>query len=161
VYAGNAGPFLHGCVRYEITDITTVVLDTSENTLIQSETNITGLVVGLVVGFIVLIILLIIIGAAVLICKRRGRQRKTSDAKYYNSVLEMSPVVVTQRWVVNGRTLRQSTVFSTLHNVYRNLFLFAAIFLQKDRISSCANHVAAKNIFVSSLMFCFFLHYPA
>ena len=91
VYAGNAGPFLHGCVRYETADITTVLYhtSTSEIAVVQQETNNVGLVVGLSVGLSVLIIFLVIV-AVLIICKRRGRNKQIVQDDNYNE-MEMSP----------------------------------------------------------------------
>ena len=94
VYAGNAGPFLHGCVRYDTTDVTTVLYhtSTSESTTVQllHETNNVGLVVGLSVGLSVLVIFLVIV-AVVFICKRRSRNKQIAADNYDNIEVEMSP----------------------------------------------------------------------
>jgi len=80
--------------------MTTVVYDTSDNTVVrygttdsntvQSE-NITALVIGITVGVIVLIILLIIVTIAI-IYKRRGKKKKTTEDNYNNKMVEMAPV---------------------------------------------------------------------
>jgi len=54
VYAGNAGPFLHGCIHYETAD-----------------KNTTGLVVGVTVAVFVLIILVIVLVAVCCILSYR------------------------------------------------------------------------------------------
>jgi len=92
VYAGNAGPFLHGCVRYDTADVTTVLYhtSTSEIAAVQQETNNVGLVVGLSVGLSVLIIFLVIV-AVVFICKRRSRNKQIAADNYDNIEVEMSP----------------------------------------------------------------------
>ena len=89
VYAGNAGPFLHGCIRYQTTDMTTALYDsthvdqrgTPDSSTVRHEIDVVGLAVGLAVGLSVLIILLIIIIIiiAVVIYKRRGREKQIID----------------------------------------------------------------------------------
>ena len=98
VYAGNAGPFLHGCVRYDTADVTTVLYhtSTSEIAAVQHETSNVGLVVGLSVGLSVLIIFIIIV-AIVYICKRRGRKKEIAADNYDNIEVEMSPASAEHR----------------------------------------------------------------
>lgn len=103
VYAGNAGPFLHGCVRYETMDLPTVLYDTSDSTVmattdsttVRSETDIVPIIVGLVVGLSVLIILIVIV-VAVVIYKRRGRRRQVANDNY-DDIVEMPPVSAENR----------------------------------------------------------------
>ena len=85
VYAGNAGPFLYGCIWYEMAVSTTIIYDTPNSTVDatlksttvrqDSESGISSLVIGLVVGLGVLVILLIII-IVVCLCKLRRATRK-------------------------------------------------------------------------------------
>jgi len=65
VYAGNAGPFLHGCIRYETSDEKTTVL-----------------VIGITVAGVVLIILVIVLVAVCIYCnRRRDTQMPVADVK--------------------------------------------------------------------------------
>jgi len=72
VYAGNAGPFMYACIRYEHVgaDI--------------------ALIVGLVVGLSVLLIIVVLVVAVVCVCKRRGEGKRSSDAE--RNEIDMSPV---------------------------------------------------------------------
>ena len=100
VYAANAGPFLHRCIRYETADravstgtsVTTAAGSaTPESTTDRHEAAISALVIGLIVGLGVLLILLIIV-VVVYLCKRRDRKKRVA-----NDAVQMSSLSAEHR----------------------------------------------------------------
>jgi len=76
VYAGNAGPFLHRCVRYETAD--------------GAGSDSAALAIGLTVSLVLLVILLVVV-AAVCFYKRRHRNKRTINENDVERV-KMSPL---------------------------------------------------------------------
>jgi len=65
VYAANAGPFLHRCIRYETTD--------------DAGSDSAGLAIGLGVSLAVLVIVLVVVAAVCFYRRRYSNQRNTDD----------------------------------------------------------------------------------
>ena len=75
VYAGNAGPFVYGCIVYETSDGSTM-----------------GLVVGVTVGVVVVVILLVVV-VLLLCCLCRRRRRHTDmQTPVADDAIKMSSV---------------------------------------------------------------------
>ena len=83
VYAGNVGPFVHGCIRYEPAESTTVLQDTTDCTTIRCEAGISSIVIGLAVGLgvavIILLIMLAVVVAVYLVKRRRAGRKQVAD----------------------------------------------------------------------------------
>lgn len=125
VYAGNAGPFLHGCVRYETADGLTGIYNTSTTTIttrystthrnpVVTESDITGVVIIIAVIVVGLVLVNLVVVAIVYGCKRRRARTKRLEDNYDNNQVEMSPVS-SQLHASAARHVQRSVLVLHLH----------------------------------------------